>query len=171
MKAALAAIGIETRPALRGAAAGMEAGAARAPLFQVAGDRVRCAMEGALRIVVTPAATQQDQRHDGAIDIQRWRTIVFAVSRIHDAVRVVGRVSRLGIAVGRPRCITGLSIAVSCCRGISRLGVSGLGVSWLSVSRLGVAVTGILRRYITAAERQQQRCQHEITTHPQEILF
>jgi hypothetical protein len=158
MKAALAAIGIETRPALRGAAAGMEAGAARAPLFQVAGDRVRCAMEGALRIVVTPAATQQDQRHDGAIDIQRWRTIVFAVSRIHDAVRVVGRVSRLGIAVGRPRCIT-------------RLGVSGLGVSWLSVSRLGVAVTGILRRYITAAERQQQRCQHEITTHPQEILF
>jgi hypothetical protein len=126
-------------------------------LFQMSGDRVRCAMEIVVRVVVAPAAAEKDQRHDRAVDEQRRGAAIVAVARIDGTVRIIRTGDRIF-----GRIIPGW--------GVSRLAITRGWIPRLAVaarrrSRLGVAPRP-RRLFVTTAQRQQQGCQHETMTHP-----
>jgi hypothetical protein len=119
--------------------------------LQVAGNLIGSVMPAVPRIPVSPTAAVQDQRHRGTFDQKCRIAAVLAVA---------------GISLPR--------------RIVSGLGISGLGISWLLIPGLGILIPwrvggrlGIpsrLRR-VTAAQRQQQGRQHNITTHPRTSLL
>jgi hypothetical protein len=96
-----------------------------------------------LAVIIAPPATEEDQRHQRAIDKQRGCAIVVAVARINIAIGIIrrGRISGLGIPISRR-------------------------VPGLRINRT-------LRCHITTAQRKQQGCQNKTMTHFQgnPILF
>jgi hypothetical protein len=142
----------------------MEAAAGRALLFQMVRDRIRRPMPVVVGVPIPPAAAEQDQRHDRAIDQKGGVATVVAVPRIDVAVLVVGagwipwlRIPWRGVAglLVSGRRIPGLGVAIARLRRISGLGVSGR--PW--------------RLLIAAAQGQQQGCQHNTTSHPRSSCF
>jgi hypothetical protein len=152
----------------------MEAAAGRALLFQMVRDRIRRPMPVVVGVPIPPAATEQDQRHDRAIDQKGGVATVVAVPRIDVAVLIVGagRVPWLripwrgvaGLLVSRGR-IAGLLVAG---RRIPGLGVAIARLWWIS----GLGVSGRpWRLLVAAAQGQQQGCQHNTASHPRSSCF
>jgi hypothetical protein len=162
-------------------AVGVEAAPRRALLFQMVGDRIRGPVPVVARVPISPAAAEQDQRHDRAIDQKGGVAAVVAVTRIDVAVLVVGagRICRLGIprwrvagllvSGGRVGGLLVFGLLVSGRRRISRLGIAVARRRW--ISRLGGVSGRRWRLLVAAAQGQQQGCQHNTTTHPRSSCF
>jgi hypothetical protein len=127
-------------------------------LVQMSGDRIRCAMEIAVRVVVAPATAEQDQRRDRAVDEQRGRAAIVAVARINGTVRIIRTGDRIFSWIIPRWRISRLAI--------TRGWIPGLPIAARRRSRLGIACRP-RSLFVTASERQQQGCHHKTTTHPQ----